>query len=111
METSRAREILLRTFLHDVAQQVVRGYERKKGTPMTIKRVGDIYDQHIKTLPAVDQLRLVDMIAHGLVATVGPDGPHSRNLLELEGLGEEIWQGIDPQAYVSELRKKWDQHS
>ena len=39
------------------------------------------------------------------------DIPQSRSLLELEGLGEEIWQGIDPQVYVTELRKEWDQRS
>jgi hypothetical protein len=31
-----------------------------------------------------------------------------RSLLELEGLGAEIWQGIDAQDYVNELRKEWD---
>jgi hypothetical protein len=64
-----------------------------------------IYEQHITPLTAVDLLRLVEFITHGLVATVGRDGAHSRSLLELEGLGEEIWQGIDSQAYVNELRK------
>jgi hypothetical protein len=76
---------------------------------MATKRVEEIYEQHIKLLPAGDRLRLVELIAHGLAATMGSDTPHSRSLLELEGLGEEIWQGIDPQAYVNELRKEWDQ--
>jgi hypothetical protein len=44
----------------------------------------------IKPLPAGDRLRLVELIAHGLAATIGGDAPHSRSLLELEGLGEEI---------------------
>ena len=73
--------------------------------------IQEIYEQHIKPLSAVDQLRLVELIAHGLEATVDQDVPHSRSLRELEGLGEEIWQGIDPQVYVTELRKEWDQHS
>jgi hypothetical protein len=34
--------------------------------------------------------------------------PSQRSLLELEGLGAEIWQGIDAQDYVNELRKEWD---
>ena len=71
--------------------------------------IHELYEQHIKSLSTVDQLRLVELIAHGLAATVH-DIPQSRSLLDLEGLGEEIWQGIDPQAYVTQLRKDWDQH-
>jgi hypothetical protein len=78
---------------------------------MVMKSVEEIYEQHIKPLPAGDRLRLVELIAHGLAATIGGDAPHPRSLLELEGLGEEIWQGIDPQAYVNELRKEWDQRT
>ena len=77
---------------------------------MATKRVEEIYEEHIEALPAVDRLRLVELIAHGLAATVH-DIPQSRSLLDLEGLGEEIWQGIDPQVYVTELRKEWDQRS
>ena len=75
--------------------------------PMHIQ---EIYEQHIKSLSTVDQLHLVELIAHGLAATVGHDLPHSRSLRELEGLGKVIWKGIDPQVYVTELRKEWDQH-
>jgi hypothetical protein len=52
---------------------------------------------------------LVALIAQGLMDTVGHDLQPLRSLLELEGLGEEIWQGIDAQVYVNELRREWDQ--
>ena len=74
--------------------------------PMNIQ---EIYEQHIEPLSAVERLRLVELIAHGLAAPVGGDVPHSRSLLELEGLGAKIWPGIDAQAYVDELRGEWDQ--
>ena len=32
-----------------------------------------------------------------------------RSLLELEGMGAEIWKGLDAQAYVNDLRQEWDQ--
>lgn len=36
-------------------------------------------------------------------------GPRrTRSLLELEGVGAELWKDIDPQAYVSELRDEWE---
>ena len=34
--------------------------------------------------------------------------PRSRSLLELRGLGREVWSGVDPVAYVRELREEWD---
>ena len=31
-----------------------------------------------------------------------------RSILELEGLGKELWEGIDPAAYIREERDSWD---
>jgi hypothetical protein len=33
-------------------------------------------------------------------------GQHS--ILELEGLGKEVWEGIDPDEYIREERDSWD---
>jgi hypothetical protein len=33
---------------------------------------------------------------------------HLESLFELEGLGREMWEGIDPDEYVCELRAGWD---
>jgi hypothetical protein len=54
---------------------------------MAAEHIEEIYAQHIKPLFTVDQLRLVELIAHGLEATVYQDVTHSRSLRELEGLG------------------------
>ena len=35
------------------------------------------------------------------------DGTRCRSLMELEGLGKEIWAGEDAQAYVNRLRDEW----
>ena len=74
---------------------------------MAIMRAEDIYEQHIKPLPEVEQLRLVELIAHWLAAMTAPPQPQ-RSLLELEGLGADLWHGIDAQQYVDALRKEWD---
>jgi hypothetical protein len=71
--------------------------------------VEDIYEQHIRALSASEQLRLVELIASKLAAEATRAGQRQRSLLELEGLGGEIWQGIDAQHYVDELRQEWDQ--
>jgi hypothetical protein len=35
------------------------------------------------------------------------DGTRCHSLMELEGLGKEIWAGEDAQAYVNRLRDEW----
>ena len=37
-----------------------------------------------------------------------PAEKHQRNIMDLHGLGKELWEGIDAQEYVNELRKEWD---
>ena len=76
---------------------------------MVTKGAEEIYEQRIKSLPTVDRLRSVELIAQGLASTVGRETSQSRSSLALEGLGKEIWQGIDAQDYVNEIRKEWDQ--
>jgi hypothetical protein len=48
--------------------------------------------------------RLIDMM------DVAPAKP-TRRLSELRGLGKEIWQGIDVQEYVNQMRDEWDERS
>lgn len=75
---------------------------------MPVKNVREIYEQHIKPLPLAEQLRLVELIVHDLAATTTHKETRQRSLLELEGLGAELWQGVDAQQHVNELRKEWD---
>lgn len=75
---------------------------------MVASRVEQIYQQHIKPLPVTDRLRLAEMIARDAAEAQSPAAAQPRSILELEGLGAEIWQGVDPQQYVDDLRKEWD---
>ena len=77
---------------------------------MATIRPEDIYEQHIKPLPEAEQLRLVALIVHQLATTATHTPLLQRSLLELEGLGAEMWQGIEAQQYVDELRREWDHH-
>ena len=71
--------------------------------------VEEIYERHIKPLSPTERLRLLAIVAQDLAAPPAEQGQHQRSLLELEGLGAEIWQGTDAQKYVDELRAEWDQ--
>lgn len=68
--------------------------------------VEEIYQQ-IKPLPAQERLRLISKISAEL-AEENKERLQKRSLLELEGLGAEIWEGIDAQEYVNELRNEWE---
>ena len=71
-------------------------------------RVEEIYERYIKPLPTAAKLSLMAMMAQELAEVASEGTLPQRSLLELEGLGAEIWQGIDAQEYVNELRKEWD---
>jgi hypothetical protein len=66
-----------------------------------------LYRQHIKPLTPADRLRLIAMLAHDLTPDAARTRP-PRDVMELHGLGKEIWEGIDAQEYVNRLREEWD---
>lgn len=68
----------------------------------------EIYQQYVKPLPDKEKLRLIARVSSDL-AENDKEKP-KRSLLELEGLGKEIWEGIDAQEYVNELRNEWEHH-
>jgi hypothetical protein len=67
----------------------------------------NIYDEHIKPLPREEQVRLMDLLRNELES--GDDNGQQHSILELAGLGKEIWQGIDPNEYVKKLRDEWEE--
>jgi hypothetical protein len=72
-------------------------------------KVEELYKQHIKPLLPAERLWLVELIAHDLLAQpAGLAQRPKRSIMELHGLGKEIWEDIDAQEYVNELRKEWD---
>jgi hypothetical protein len=48
----------------------------------------------------------LQQVIHLISKAVGR--PKSRSILELRGLGKEIWEGIDPAEYVRQERDSWD---
>lgn len=49
-----------------------------------------------------DQLRLLQDLAASIRERLRPK---DRSILELEGLGKEVWQGVDAQEYVNQERQ------
>ncbi|CAK8712705.1 Antitoxin VbhA domain-containing protein [Candidatus Electronema halotolerans] len=67
--------------------------------------VAQLYKRYIQPISAADQLELIALISRQLINR--PER-QQRSLLELEGLGAEIWEGVDPQQYVDALRNEWE---
>jgi hypothetical protein len=55
-----------------------------------------------RTLSAEERKELVKQLIDTL------DASQKRSLRELRGLGKAIWEGVDAQEYVSQLRREWD---
>lgn len=63
--------------------------------------------REVRTLPIADRKRLIGLIVDTLTDQEPPPSP-KRSILEFEGVGAEIWKGIDAQEYVNQLRSEWD---
>lgn len=72
---------------------------------MEAQSAREVYELHVKRLPPEERKRLAEMITR---AMEGSPRQGERSLLELEGLGADLWEGVDAQEYVNELRKEWD---
>ena len=79
-------------------------------TPTTeTPSIEQLYEEQIRSLTPEQKLRLIALIAGELTEQIHTlPQPRRRSLMELEGLGAEIWQGIDAQEYVDQLRSEWD---
>jgi hypothetical protein len=59
------------------------------------------------SLSREDQLRLIAALAALAEGKTLTEPQHS--IMELQGLGKEIWEGIDAQEYVNEERASWNE--
>lgn len=71
-------------------------------TMVTYDRILDM----TKRLDLPEQLRLLEALTRMVRRQVDP--PRSHSIMDLEGLGVEIWQGVDAQAHVDQERASWD---
>lgn len=60
----------------------------------------------VRALDPGDQAQLLEELV-SLVTQQVP-GRKQRSIMELEGLGAEIWEGIDAREYVRKERESWD---
>jgi hypothetical protein len=52
--------------------------------------------------PGIDQLLPLDLLSEAL------EEPKALSILELKGLGKDLWKGIDAAGHVRRERASWD---
>ncbi len=62
--------------------------------------------RQVENLTPDEQLRLLEELVAIVRRRMTPKP--KPNIMELEGLGKEIWQGIDAQEYVNQERASWN---
>lgn len=62
--------------------------------------------RQVENLTPDEQLRLLEELAALVRRRITPKP--KRSIMELEGLGKEIWQDIDAQEYVNRERDSWN---
>ena len=75
---------------------------------MAITSLEELYEQVIRPLSAEERMKLIVMTAQELSLPEPPTSAPKRSIMEMHGLGKELWQGIDAQKFVDELRGEWD---
>ena len=63
-----------------------------------------IYEEYIRALSREEQ-RLLFNVLQGELDNDDHNGQR-RSILDLHGLGKDIWQGVDPNKYVRNLREE-----
>ena len=74
--------------------------------PITISDIPPDVHAALEARAATHGRTVAEEAAAVLTASLRPARRHS--LLELDGLGKELWEGIDTAAYIDEERRSWD---
>jgi hypothetical protein len=65
--------------------------------------------RQVENLTVDEQFRLLGELVAIVHRQVIPKPAESkRSILELQGLGKEIWKGIDAQEYINQERDSWN---
>lgn len=73
---------------------------------LNIKNMPDALYRKLQKRAKQQRRSLAQEVTHILAEAVEPRKTHS--ILELQGLGKEIWKGIDTDKYIDDERRSWD---
>lgn len=62
--------------------------------------------RQIESLTLDEQMRLMLVLAS--IVNHRTPAKYKRNIIKLEGLGKDLWRGINAQEYVNRERQSWN---
>ncbi len=74
---------------------------------MSAPDIEKLYAEQILGLPRAARLALLARIATDLAASAEAP-PAERSIMELHGLGADIWRNMSVEQYLNDLRDEWD---
>jgi plasmid stability protein len=73
---------------------------------LNIKNLPDKLYARLKARARKQRRSVAQEVIQILSEAVEP--PAAMSILELRGLGKELWKGVNPRAHVEEERRSWD---
>ena len=75
---------------------------------MSIDKMNPIVKDYIDKIKKMKPEEQLDLLEALNVAVKNSNSNKKHSILELEGLGSEIWQNVDAKQYVAEERDSWN---
>ncbi len=66
--------------------------------------------EEIRELSVSERKHLISLIMDTFTESAVSSQSHKPSILDLEGLGAEIWEGVNADEYVRQLRDEWDEN-
>lgn len=73
---------------------------------LNVKNVPDPLYRKLRARARRERRSIAQTVIHLLSQSLEPQAPLS--ILELKGLGKELWAGLDPKEHVESERRSWD---
>jgi plasmid stability protein len=73
---------------------------------LNVKNLPDPLYKKLQARARRERRSVAQEVIHLLTQAV--EEPDTQSILELRGLGKELWKGIDAAAHVSAERRSWD---
>lgn len=73
---------------------------------LNVKNLPDSLYRKLRARALRDRRSIAQEVTHLLAAAL--EEPEEVSLLELRGLGRELWAGVDAAAHVERERNSWD---
>jgi len=73
---------------------------------LNVKNLPDALYRKLQARAKREHRSVAQEVKHLLTEAL--DTPKPLSILELRGLGKELWEGIDPAKYIEEERNSWD---